>query len=122
MYQRLTARQRLSRGEDFAAVRRTGRRMDCGPFRLFVLIFPPASGSAPLRRLGVVASRRVGGAVKRNRAKRLFREVFRNNQELLPPRADVIMVARREFDQYPYHEILVRYIQACRRLAPLSLH
>jgi ribonuclease P protein component len=31
-------------------------------------------------RLGVIASRRLGGAVQRNRAKRLIREVFRRNK------------------------------------------
>jgi ribonuclease P protein component len=31
-------------------------------------------------RLGIVASRRLGGSVQRNRAKRLIREVFRRNK------------------------------------------
>lgn len=35
-----------------------------------------------MRRFGVVAGRKVGGAVKRNRIKRLLREFFRLNKEL----------------------------------------
>jgi ribonuclease P protein component len=33
-------------------------------------------------RLGIIASRRLGGAVARNRAKRLIREVFRRNKTI----------------------------------------
>ena len=92
--------------------------MECGPFGIFVRVLPRQGGQAPLRRLGVIASRRVGGAVKRNRAKRVLREVFRQNQELLPEQIDVLLIARRRFDQYTYGDVLIRYIGACRRLAP----
>lgn len=92
--------------------------MECGSFVIFVRAFPKPSGQAPLRRLGVIASRRVGGAVKRNRAKRILREVFRQNQELLPEQVDILLVARRGVEQYSYRDILIRYIRACRRLEP----
>lgn len=45
-------------------------------------------------RLGVVASRKVGPAVARNRAKRLVREAFRRNPDVFPPRLDVVIVIR----------------------------
>jgi len=44
-------------------------------------------------RLGITATRKIGGAVRRNRAKRLIREVFRRNKI---GRLDVVVVARRE--------------------------
>lgn len=48
-------------------------------------------------RLGIVASRKLGGSVLRNRAKRLIREVFRHSQPL-PGRQDVdlVVIPRRE--------------------------
>ena len=51
-----------------------------------------APGGADRPRVAVIASRRVGGAVQRNRAKRLLREAVRG----LPLRADVdlVLVAR----------------------------
>ncbi|HXV36575.1 MAG TPA: ribonuclease P protein component [Myxococcota bacterium] len=45
-------------------------------------------------RLGITVSRKVGNAVIRNRVKRRVREWFRHSRSALPPRADVIVVAR----------------------------
>ena len=45
-------------------------------------------------RLGLSVSRRVGGAVVRNRWKRLLREAFRLSREKLPPGLDLVIVAK----------------------------
>lgn len=45
------------------------------------------------RRLGVVVSRKIGGAVKRNRIKRIVRELFRLSPEKFP-QGDLIVIAR----------------------------
>ena len=46
-------------------------------------------------RLGVVTSRKIGGAVVRNRARRLMREVFRLHQRELTEPVDLVLVARQ---------------------------
>ncbi|WP_438028838.1 ribonuclease P protein component [Sorangium sp. So ce233] len=53
----------------------------------------PLSPSAASR-LGLVASRKVGGAVARNRAKRLLREAFRRFPELFPDHVDIVVILR----------------------------
>ena len=52
----------------------------------------PTDGEGP--RLGVSVGRRVGGAVERNRVKRLVRESFWALAADLPPDADYVVVAR----------------------------
>ncbi len=120
MRQCFTARQHLRRPVEFAAVRAGGRRVDCGAFIMQLLVCPSGedgSPSASIRRLGVIASKRVGPAVKRNRAKRIFREIFRINQQSLPGTCDVVVVAHASFDRYGFEELQKRYLNACQRAA-----
>ena len=81
---------RLSRSADFERVYRRGRAQ--GNRHLVLYAFPRGEGDGP--RLGVSVSRKVGGAVERNRIKRLLRESFRARASELPPDHDFVVVAR----------------------------
>ena len=65
-------------------------------------VFPRASDGST--RLGLSVSRKVGGAVERNRVKRLLREAFTREGERLPPGTDVVLVARRDIRELAERE------------------
>ncbi len=80
--------RRLRRGSDFRRVFEQGQRVDT---RLFRLMGRPTG--YPADRLGLAVGRGVGGAVTRNRVKRLLRDAFRRGVVSLGG-WDLVVVAR----------------------------
>lgn len=82
---------RLARRAEFAAVREQGKSQHGN---LMVLGTWRSPVPAPAR-FGVIAARRTGSAVQRNRARRRLREIFRLHRSLLPAGLWMVVILRR---------------------------
>jgi ribonuclease P protein component len=102
---------RIRRRPDFTHVFETGIRIKG---RFFTVLMAPGAAGRP--RLGLVASRKLGDAVRRNRAKRLIREVFRQTPPLPGrPGIDVVVIPRRELFDAVYSSLESELRGALRR-------
>src|SRR5258708_3292658 len=81
---------RLSRSAEFERVYRQGR--STANRQLVLYTFPNPAVERP--RVGLSVSRKVGGAVQRNKVKRLLREAFARHEGELSPGHDVVVGAR----------------------------
>ena len=88
----LSAHQRLKTQRHFRRVYQQGRRAS-GPWMTVVACIGP--------RLGVSVSKDHGGAVRRNKLKRLLREAFRLEQHRFPPDLDLVLIPRQRDEDFP---------------------
>lgn len=86
-----SGRGRLSRSADFDRVFRQGRSHAGRDLVLYVF---PRGEEDTEPRLGLSVSRKVGGAVERNRVKRVLREAFAQESPRLPAGTDAVVIAR----------------------------
>ena len=103
---------RLRVRAEFTAVQDRGRRV--ATRYLTVLAMPNAFDHD---RLGIIASRRFGGAVARNRAKRLVREAFRSTGDLWPGGIDVVVIVRRPLGELKLPSVVEEWRGAARGLS-----
>lgn len=98
----LSREQRLRKSADFQRLRRTGKWI---PGKLFHLQVAEREAADLPSRLGLSVSRRVGGAVVRNRVKRRFRELFRALSPDFSRPLDVVVIARKGVDAAEFSDL-----------------
>jgi ribonuclease P protein component len=84
-----------------------------------MILWRRTAGDAALR-LGVVASRRVGGAVQRARAKRRLREVYRRHRYRMQGRFDVILIARNAILRAAWPDVVRDFLALAARARLLA--
>lgn len=85
---------------EFQRVYRSGKRLYGDGYALIFL-----TNTLEYNRLGISVHRKAGNAVRRNRIKRLIREVFRLNRGLFPVAADVVLTVRPGFAINSLHDM-----------------
>jgi ribonuclease P protein component len=113
-------RLRLRRGGDVRAARSRGRAVSDGPL---VLRYLPNVSDPPCNRYGVIAGRKSGGSVQRNRLKRVTREALRALHPQMRPGYDLVIIIRGTVDELPGSEearqLLVRMLRRAGLLVPV---
>ena len=121
------AKKRLRSARQFRVVYQRGRRAS-GRWMTVVGVVrraarpAAAAGRAPRAtvdgpRLGVSVSKDHGGAVRRNKLKRLLREAFRLEQHQLPPTLDIVLIPRQQEENFPLAELRAELLVLVQRLA-----
>lgn len=112
-------RLRLRRGGDVRAARSRGRAIADGPL---VVRYLANASDPPSNRYGIVAGRKSGGSVQRNRLKRVTREALRVLHPDLAPGYDLVIIIRGTVDELPgtmeAHTILARMLHRAKLLTP----
>lgn len=108
---RLGRSLRLAQNRDFARVRQTGERLALGCLIANWSRLPEGASA----RLGVVTSRKIGGAVIRSRARRLLRETFRLHQHDLAQPVELVLVARNSIAGKKFADVEKDFLAAMKR-------
>jgi ribonuclease P protein component len=97
--QRFRPQDRIRKRSEYKAIYDRGRRIASKTFVLFV-----ARNDLGRPRLGITVTRHIGGAVQRNRSKRLLREVFRRHKSELE-NVDVVVNGRSPLPGAEYRNV-----------------
>jgi ribonuclease P protein component len=109
---------RLRDEHDVRRVRARGKAWAAGPLVARVL---PNELDPPRNRYAVVAGKKVGKAVQRNRLKRLVREAIRLTDPSLKQGFDLVVICRGTVEELPgLAEALATYRRICRRAGLLA--
>ncbi len=102
---------RIVRSSDYQRLYKKGRKIHSEKF----VLFGQENGKS-YHRLGITVSRKVGGAVVRNRVKRLFREIFRRSYGEIPSRLDMVVNAKAGSAVAVYSELRSEFLAAVHRI------
>jgi ribonuclease P protein component len=106
----LKRRYRLSDKERFRRVRQSGES-----FRHPLIVLCALPNGEPISRCGFTASRRLGSAVLRNRARRRMSEAIRLAWDLISPGWDMVWVGRLGINEADFSELQGACMQLLRR-------
>ena len=102
---------RIVRAVDYQALYKTGWKIHSSYFVLF-----GRRNTLGHFRLGITASRKIGGAVVRNLAKRRFREIFRRYRNQIPDSFDMVVNAKSSCGSVPFEELRAEFLTALKKL------
>ncbi|UCF56066.1 MAG: ribonuclease P protein component, partial [Deltaproteobacteria bacterium] len=82
--------ERLLKRKDFVNLNQLGKRCHTAHFTVIL-----KKNGLGITRLGIIASKKVGNSVQRNKIKRLIREFFRLHKTYFPKGHDIVIAAKK---------------------------
>ena len=107
---RFPSAERLRTDREFREVVRKGARISTPNYTVY-----RDSLGGESRRVGVSAGKRAGGAVGRNRVKRLVREFYRQHKDVFPPGTRTVIVVRKPTEGAAFDSVCAELLPAIRR-------
>jgi len=98
--ERFPKSNRLLKRDEFRRVYDKGSKIQARYFTAFVL-----TNSQEQPSIGITVTRKIGKAVRRNRARRLVREVFRKNKLLVPQGVDMVINVKHPLIDASYSDL-----------------
>ncbi len=111
MKETLRPHERFRKRKDFLHIYRKGLRYRGKGFILIYL-----SNNLPFSRMAVIASKKIGNAVVRNRIKRRFRALFRTNKNWIQGSYDLVFITEKSIGKFVWSEIQKEFIKAIKFL------
>ena len=100
---------RIRKRSEYKIIYDRGQRIPSDSFVLFVM-----RNALDRPRLGITVTRRLGGAVRRNRAKRLVREIFRRHKTGLKA-VDIVVNGRPGLPEAEYRRLEAEFLKCLKR-------
>lgn len=103
--------ERLRKRKDFSHIYKHGTRYRGKYFTLIYL-----SNKKDFSRMAAVASRKVGNAIVRNKAKRRLRTLYRTHKDLLQKSYDMVFITKDKIGEASWNEIQEDFLKAYKSL------
>jgi ribonuclease P protein component len=100
--------ERITKKEDFLKVIKEGKAVPCNGWTTYIL-----RKGVGKSRFGISISKKSGKPVHRNRVKRIFREIFRLNKNILPL-SDIVVIYKGEARGIDFEETKNKFLEAIR--------
>ncbi len=116
MNESISPEERIKKKREFLSIYKQGYRYRGKHFKIIY-----RSNNCKHSRFAAVAGKKIGNAVKRNKAKRWIKALFRKNKHLLKDSKDLIIIAKENIFDAPWKKLEKDYIKAIEHINQKSL-
>lgn len=111
----LRRREKIKSKKDFKVIFNSGKRYSNSLISMVFRNKIETPGKDPVRRLGIIASRKAGNAVQRNRLKRLIRETFRIGKQDLKGTVDLVVIIKPAAKEATRETLRTSFWELCKK-------